>query len=117
MRTFGRDAIVDRESSKQRKENEYQCRDRRQDAGGRKRNARLVAKSRKIINARQAHYLPPGVFVMDSGLLMRGFRLPDAVHQPTLQASIGDRLTRIHRSRGKTYASASRLRTKLRHDR
>ena len=117
MRTLSRDAIVDRKGSEQGQQNEDQRRDRGQDTGGRKCNPRLVAKRRKIIDARQAHYLPPGVFVMDSGLLMRGFRLPDAMHQPTLQASIGDRLTRIHRSRGKTYASASRLRTKLRHDR
>jgi hypothetical protein len=80
MRTFGRNAIVNRKGSEQGEQNEYQCRDRRKDAGGRKCNARLVAKSRKIINARQAHYLPPGVFVMDCGLLMRGFRLPDAMH-------------------------------------
>ena len=63
VRTVPRHAPVDRQRAEQREEDQDERRDRREGAGGEKGDAGLVAERRKVVNARQAHHLPPCVLV------------------------------------------------------
>ena len=54
------DAVVHRQRAEDRDQHEDQRGNRRERAGGEKRDAGLIRQRRKVVDARQAHHLPPG---------------------------------------------------------
>jgi hypothetical protein len=72
---------VDREGAEQRQQHQHERGDGRQDAGGQGRDARLVAQRGEVVNAGQAHDLPPGVLVALCLLLPVGARMPGLLGQ------------------------------------
>ena len=58
------DPIVDGQGCKQRHQNQDQGRDRRQDAGGKESDARLIAEGGEVVHAGEAHHLPPGMLAL-----------------------------------------------------
>ena len=66
MRAFAGDPLVHRQRAEQRDQHQHQRRDRRKRPGGERGDARLVAERREVVDAGEAHHLPPGVGV--SGL-------------------------------------------------
>ena len=54
------DAPVHRQRAEEREEHEDERRERRDDAGGEERDAWLVAERREVVDAGEAHHLPPG---------------------------------------------------------
>ena len=59
---------VDRECAEERQENEDKRCDGRERARCDKRNTRLIAKCREVVDTRQTHDLPPRVGVLMFGL-------------------------------------------------
>ena len=66
MRAFAGDPLVHRQRAEQRHQHQYQGCDRRKRPGGERGDAWLVSERREVIDASEAHHLPPGVGV--SGL-------------------------------------------------
>ena len=62
------DAPVHRQRAEERQQHEDQRGERRQDSGGEERDAGLVAERREIVDAREAHDLPPGRLVDVGGI-------------------------------------------------
>ena len=54
------DAVVHRQRAEQRDQHEDERRDRRERAGREKGDAGLIAERREVVDAGQAHHLPPG---------------------------------------------------------
>ena len=63
------DAVVHRQRAEERQQHEDERGDRRERAGGDERDAGLVGQRRKIVDAGQAHHLPPGGGVRRPNLL------------------------------------------------
>ena len=76
------DAVVDRQRAEQRQQHEDERRERREGAGGEERDAGLVAERREVVDARQAHDLPPGGRMSRAG--GRSARLDQPVIQPVV---------------------------------
>ena len=57
------DAPVHRQRAEQRQEHEHERRQRRDDAGGEKRDAWLIPERREVVDAGETHHLPPGRLV------------------------------------------------------
>ena len=58
------DAAVDRQRAEQRQQDEHERRERREEPGGEERDARLIAERREVVDAGEAHDLPPGGLVV-----------------------------------------------------
>jgi hypothetical protein len=54
------DAVVHRQRAKERQQDEHQRRHRRERPGGHERDAGLIRQRREIVDAGEAHHLPPG---------------------------------------------------------
>ncbi len=91
VRAFRGDAAVDRICSEKRQQHQNECRDRRERASSDEGDAGLITERRKIIDAGQAHHLPPRMFVMADRLRrvhgLRGFR---PLHQPVPKSGTGE---------------------------
>jgi hypothetical protein len=74
VRALARDAAVDGERAEEGEQHEDERRHGRERAGGEEGDARLVAQSREVVHARQAHHLPPRVLVVVALPLVRAFR-------------------------------------------
>ncbi len=86
VRTLGGDSPVDGERAEERQQDEDERRNRRERPGGEGGDAGLVAQSREIVHARQAHHLPPLVRVVLPLTLVRPLDLLElALEQPTLE--------------------------------
>ncbi len=83
MRAVLRHATVNRQRAKEGEEDEDNGRDRRERARGQERDAGLVAERREIIDAGQAHDLPPGGLVDVAG--MRPGRLAEPLEKPPIE--------------------------------
>ena len=60
VRTERGNAVVDRQRAEHRQEHQHQRGERRQVPGREERDAGLIAERREVIDAREAHDLPPG---------------------------------------------------------
>jgi hypothetical protein len=80
VRTELGDAPVHRQRPEKRQEHEDERRERRDDAGGEEGDAGLITESREIIDAGEAHHLPPGRLVRVPGV--RPFRLAKTLEEP-----------------------------------
>ena len=96
-------ARVCRQRAKQRHQDQDERRNRRKEPGGEERDARLIAERRKIIDAREAHDLPPGRGVQR---LVGGRRIFHAVIEPR-QNRPARALSRSHAVRSGPYACAT----------
>ena len=63
--------------------------ERREKAGGEKGDARLVAERREVVDAREAHHLPPGGLVNVPDLCAD--RLAKALEEPAIEPNPGTR--------------------------
>ena len=73
VRTHVRDAVVHRQGAEQRQDHEHERRHRRERAGGEKRDARLIREGREIVDAGEAHHLPPVGRVLGPRVRADGF--------------------------------------------
>ncbi len=64
VRALDGDPAVHREGAEEGDDHQHEGGDRRQGAGGQRRDARLVAERGEVVDAGQAHDLPPGVDVV-----------------------------------------------------
>ena len=71
-----RHAAVNRQRAEQRQRDHDRGRERRQEPGGDERDARLVPERREVVNARQAHDLPPVGLVVRAGVRAVGLAQP-----------------------------------------
>ena len=91
MGTFFGDSTIDGERAQKRQQHQDDCRHWSQGASREEGYAWLIAKCRKIINARQTHYFVPGVMAVVVLLALEGsFNLFDvAFQQPALENTGG----------------------------
>ena len=82
MRAFFSDLTVNGQCSKKRKQDQQQGCDGRKHSGGKKGNAGLVTECGEIVDARKAHYLPPGVLVPFVFAFVGPFELDHALVKP-----------------------------------
>ena len=80
VRAHGRDPVVHRQGAEQRQDDEHERRDRRERSGGQERDARLIGERREIVDAGEAHHLPPVGGV--PGARVRAHRLGGAFEKP-----------------------------------
>ena len=59
VRAGGGDSVVDRQRADEREDDQNQRRDGRERAGREKRDARLISERREVVDAGEAHHLPP----------------------------------------------------------
>src|SRR5690606_31400714 len=85
VRTFRSDAIIDRKRTAEREQYEEEGRDRRQVTGSHERDTRLITERREIVQAREAHYLPPAVLWIFVVGVLSGVA-SDALHQPLFES-------------------------------
>src|SRR5918995_7457708 len=89
MGTLRGDAPVHRQRAEEGDEHQDQSRYRGQGCGGERGDARLVPEGREVIDAGQAHDLPPGVLV---GAMLRRVRpleiLRSVVEEPATDSAI-----------------------------
>ena len=77
------DAPVDRQRAEERQQDEDERGDGREGAGGDERDARLVAERREVVDAREAHDLPPRGLVHVLGV--RALGLAKALEEPAIE--------------------------------
>ena len=75
VRALAGDAAVHRQRAEERDQHQDQGRDRRERAGGEGGDAGLVAERREVVDAGQAHHLPPGMLVVRQVARVRPFHL------------------------------------------
>jgi len=90
MRALAGDPAVDRQGPQQRQQDEDQRGDGREGAGGQGGDAGLVAQRGEIVDAGQAHHLPPRVLVVSPFLDRGPLRLLEVTpEQPALEGAGG----------------------------
>ena len=85
VRAEHRHAVVHRERAEEREQDQNEGGERRDDSGGKKCDARLVAERREVVHARQAHHLPPRLTGGRRRAPSVAFRLPNPFEEPDLE--------------------------------
>jgi hypothetical protein len=80
-----RDAAIHRQSAKQREQDEDKCGERGEHACRQERNAWLVTERREVVDAGQAHDLPPGMLVYSLRKGVWPLRLASPLEEPHLE--------------------------------
>ena len=104
-----RDAVVDRQRAEQRQQHQDEGGERGEETGGEKRDAGLISERGEVVDAGQAHHLPPGSLVVrgdDHAGFAKPFEEPEpepalaaGPSEPYVMRQISPRTAAISRSR------------------
>ncbi len=86
VRAHRRDAAVHRQRAEERQQDEDERGDRRERAGGDKRDAGLIGECREVIHAGEAHDFPPGGRM--PGVLLRGWICVVSLIEPLVKMAL-----------------------------